>query len=443
MPSLTPIFIPVEISAREFDAKLLMAVHLVEDDTRVFVGETKSIHRLAAGFKNGLYVGKQAVLGGASPNLKKYHALKKDGHRVLFQAEEELLLDASKVDMSQFLMMFDPRWISTDDYVCAWGEVTAAMFKSAAPDHAPHIIATGHPKFDLCKSRFSRFFDAEVADIRRRFGDFVLLNTKFAFASNFAALVSAIKDFSDDKPDNYWLGFFKYHSDLQSAYICLAARLSRELAGVNIVLRPHPGENPAAYREVLQAYPNVHVLTEGSVVPWLAAARALVHTGCTTALEAVRLTPTIINYQPVFDEHYDEPGPRKISIQCRSETEVVDLLKSGTLQDKTSLDCSEINRLIENYPSEKCASATIAAIAAEVKKQLGSAEARPGVLLMTRLHGLLDKLKSRLRTRKGMTKYQPSSPVSILQRVAACGEMLDKPLKTRLHGDRFLEITLQ
>lgn len=439
-----PIFVPIELSAREFDAKLLLAAHLAEKDVRVFLGETKSIFRLAGHATNGIYLGKQTIVGGAAPNVRKYQALQRRGHKLIFQAEEELALDASKVDKAQLLMMFDPRWISPEDYICAWGEFTADLFRGVAPEHAPHIFATGHPKFDLCKPDCSPYFADETQDIKRRFGDFILLNTKFALASNFEALVSAIKDFSDDKPADFWLGYFKYHSALQSAYISLAARLSNELSGTNIVLRPHPGENPAAYHAVLRGYPNVHVLTEGSVLPWLSAAKAVVHTGCTTALEATHLTPLIINYQPVYDEIYDEPTPRIVSMQCESEDQVVELLKSGRTQDKSSLELSQITHQIDNFPLERSASAQMAAIVRSVKTSLGTSSIAAGAFAAITFRNWLESLKKGGQaTGKTPKKFTPFEMTEVRRRLDACGKIVAKKLKARSFGGRLLEINVE
>ncbi|HLE85102.1 MAG TPA: surface carbohydrate biosynthesis protein, partial [Thermoanaerobaculia bacterium] len=66
----------------------------------------------------------------------------------------------------------------------------------------------------------------------------------------------------------------------------LANRLAAERPGATFVLRPHPFEGDAAYRELLDGAPNLHLGRDGAIAPWLLRARALVQRGSTTAIEA-------------------------------------------------------------------------------------------------------------------------------------------------------------
>ena len=56
--------------------------------------------------------------------------------------------------------------------------------------------------------------------------------------------------------------------------------------GYDIVLRPHPAEDPKVWQTYLQNIPNVHVIREGSISAWVKNAFVIMHNGCTTAIEA-------------------------------------------------------------------------------------------------------------------------------------------------------------
>ena len=58
---------------------------------------------------------------------------------------------------------------------------------------------------------------------------------------------------------------------------------------MRIVVRPHPVEKHAAWEEIAARHDNVELAQEGNVLPWLLAARALIHNGCTTGVEAYGL----------------------------------------------------------------------------------------------------------------------------------------------------------
>ena len=60
---------------------------------------------------------------------------------------------------------------------------------------------------------------------------------------------------------------------------------------------------------------NVHVISEGSVIPWLIASKFVIHNGCTTAIESFLLEKHVISYRPYVDALYDLDVPNKISLQ--------------------------------------------------------------------------------------------------------------------------------
>ncbi|MGD9035544.1 MAG: hypothetical protein PVF10_03220, partial [Syntrophobacterales bacterium] len=87
----------------------------------------------------------------------------------------------------------------------------------------------------------------------------------------------------------------------------------------NIVVRPHPTENQEIYRQIAAGCERVRVTNEGNVVPWLMAARALIHNGCTTGVEAYVMGVPAISYRAAVNENYDDGFyrlPNSLSHQC-------------------------------------------------------------------------------------------------------------------------------
>jgi len=87
----------------------------------------------------------------------------------------------------------------------------------------------------------------------------------------------------------------------------------------NIVVRPHPTENQEIYRQIAAGCERVEVTNEGNVVPWLMAARALIHNGCTTGVEAYVMGIPAISYRASVNDFYDLGFyrlPNLLSYQC-------------------------------------------------------------------------------------------------------------------------------
>ena len=70
------------------------------------------------------------------------------------------------------------------------------------------------------------------------------------------------------------------------------------VSGVNLVVRPHPGEKPSTWEQILAAIPNGRLIARSDPHPWILGAKLLVHSGCTTGLEAVLLGTPAIDIMP-------------------------------------------------------------------------------------------------------------------------------------------------
>ena len=97
-----------------------------------------------------------------------------------------------------------------------------------------------------------------------------------------------------------------------------------------IVVRPHPTEKHDVYHEIAAHCQRVAVTNDGNVVPWLMAAKALVHNGCTTGVEAYVMGLPAVSYRAAVDERYDDGFyrlPNLISHQCFSLAELTGTLR--------------------------------------------------------------------------------------------------------------------
>jgi len=80
--------------------------------------------------------------------------------------------------------------------------------------------------------------------------------------------------------------FLSHKQALFERFQLLIPKLAQAIAPLALVVRPHPSERHEPWLDAVSGAPNASVAFEGSVVPWIAAARALIHNGCTSAVEA-------------------------------------------------------------------------------------------------------------------------------------------------------------
>jgi CDP-glycerol glycerophosphotransferase (TagB/SpsB family) len=99
----------------------------------------------------------------------------------------------------------------------------------------------------------------------------------------------------------------------------LIPKLEKAFPGYNIVVRPHPSENQKVYQDIAAECERVEVTNEGNVVPWLMAAKAMIHNGCTTGVEAFAIDTPALSYRASVNERFDEAFhhfANQVSHQC-------------------------------------------------------------------------------------------------------------------------------
>jgi hypothetical protein len=100
--------------------------------------------------------------------------------------------------------------------------------------------------------------------------------------------------------------------------------LAQTFPSLNIVVRPHVAENHDPWHAVAAGNENVHVVHEGNVMSWTLASSALIHNGCTTAVEAFVLRKPAVTYRPVMDERLETYLPNALSYPARDDESLCD-----------------------------------------------------------------------------------------------------------------------
>jgi hypothetical protein len=128
--------------------------------------------------------------------------------------------------------------------------------------------------------------------------------------------------------------------------------LDQAMPDHTIVIRPHPAENQEVYHHIAKTCRRVRVTNEGNVVPWLIAAKALIHNGCTTGVEAYALGLPVISYRASINEYYDNAFhrlPNQLSHECfdlkQLQKTLTDILK-GKLNHA---DSDERQKIMEHH----------------------------------------------------------------------------------------------
>ncbi len=305
------LLIPVETLEREFDGKLLLALLAAERGWKPIVGGRTAMHRHLTSLPRSVYVAK----GIRSGSRLIFSLLEKMGHAIVGFDEEALVRFSDDV----FLMKLERQTLSRVRLFFAWGHDNAQIWRRSPAYDGQPVLEVGNPRADMMRPELRRYYESDVAAIRQRFGDFVLINSNFSAVNHFIANHSRFKvaDWAPSDQTNYYKSGMQAHKRvLFEAFLDMLPALSQAMAPFNVVVRPHPSENRETWRIAAAGLDNVHVVHEGPVVPWLLAARALVHNGCTSAVEAAVVGTPTFAYRPARSDQFDIGLPNELSRQC-------------------------------------------------------------------------------------------------------------------------------
>jgi surface carbohydrate biosynthesis protein len=322
-PDRFPIILPSETQSREFDAKLLLASMLAERGHPVYVGSRIEIHNRINALPRGLYLAKDV----RDSSRRIFRIMGRLGFAIAAWDEEALIFTDPATYHERRV---DPENLDRIKAFLAWGARNRDMIASAPGYRGTPIHVTGNPRFDLLTPRCRGFFDPEVAALRARFGEFILINSNFGRINYFVAR-DAVRETADGRLVNLGAGteaFWRFRIAVFEAFKAVLPVVARAFPERQVVLRPHPGEAHEVWRAAAQGLRNVTVIHEGNVHPWILASAVAIHNGCTTGLESYLLGHPVIAYQPVTSEEFDRQLPNLVSTPVHSPESLIAILEA-------------------------------------------------------------------------------------------------------------------
>jgi surface carbohydrate biosynthesis protein len=326
------LILPAEIYSREFDARLLQGLLALSNGWRVIVGSKALINRSIWRLPRGVYLCQTLT----HKRLTMLKILRKLGFAVYGWDEEGLIY----LNRDVYLM----RRVSMDtlaqlESVITWGFQGADDLGHRSKKVGLTPLPFGNPRFDLVRPDLHALYATEVSAIRQRYGNFVLINTNF---SSFNPIISVHdlkpRTTSDKHPpsDGEKAQFAKvlaHRKGIFERFLTDLPAFTRKHSDTSFVIRAHPGENEETWKKVFSGQANVFITREGSSVPWLIAAQAMIHNSCTTAVEAAIAGLTPICYCPILSLENESDLPNPISHRVYNFAEMADAINRSA--DKT------------------------------------------------------------------------------------------------------------
>lgn len=376
------VYLPLEVCRRELVGKVFLATRLAKDGHTVILFQSDFFDTFGWP-TNGVYIGKNCFRTERPYDTRFYNKMKSQGVS-LWHLDEEggIYAGQGPDDWSKRLeMRLDPLTLDGGDKILSWGEWQKQAFSKNKP--AAEILVTGSPNFDVFHPKYAAAFSEY--DSRQTKGEegYILVNTRFSLTNGFVPLhyhltgkgaTSKLIDRAHFSLSAVTIGALQY------LLTKLIFDLARNFPARKFVIRPHPAEDPTFYSSVFDALDNVSVRWSGDVGSWIRRSDALIHNGCTTALQATIAGKPVITYVPLLEPTKVEfKLPNTVGEICHSEDEVIEALGqlyrhqptkntfSDTISGTESIEL--IAQLVNSQPAPRLAGENFGKVLKSISKK--------------------------------------------------------------------------
>lgn len=290
------IYLLVEESFREMQSRLLIAIRAVQLGYDVVIGPQWALQSQAKTLPNGVALFK----GNNSIQVQNMAAMRTAGHAIASIEEEVLGL----IDESRILAHYDPNVVEHCDLILAQGAFQKNCLERRFPQFIGRTDITGNPRLDLLRAPLDRSIRESANTIRAQRGAFVLANSNYSSVNpvqgdtltNFGGWVQAgFVDLDIPEDTDYYLSYCNWERENFHALLTFLGQAAHGNLAGRLVLRPHPAESVRRWREGLRNDNRIDIVEDRDHLAWIAASAVLVHTSCTTGLEAAILGTPALN----------------------------------------------------------------------------------------------------------------------------------------------------
>jgi surface carbohydrate biosynthesis protein len=414
------LIIPVENQVRELDAKIMLSCVAAQHGFSCIIGSRLELDFQIASLPRSLYLSKSMT----ARSVKMFRIMKSLGHEIAAWDEEALIHMQPETYYTRRLSPVAIKYVS---HLFAWGEENAHLWRKYPdlPKNIP-IHITGNPRGDMLRPEIHGYFARESEDLRRAYGDFILINTNFsnvnAFYPSQNLFLPPVKPGEEPKFGRAAVGMSRefaeglrdYKQAIFEDFKRLIPTLEKTFPDYTIIVRPHPTENPKVYHDIASRCTRVRVINEGNVIPWLRAAKVIVHNGCTTGIEAYLMGVPAVSYQATVNEYYDcgfYRLPNFLSHQCFNYDDLVITLRNILSGELGAAGGEERRALMEHHLTAQDGPLACQRITDALENIVNDRSKFAVPALSSRLHGRYlatkRRLKKRFKSYLPKSKYRP------------------------------------
>ena len=300
-PIAPVLYLPIEALAHEFDSRLLLSCLAVESGMTVIIGQKQLMLHNIPWMRPGIILFNTLTTGDAG----EMRLARDNGYRIAAIDEEA----PGFIAKNEGLHWVSREAVDASDVVFAVGSEHRDFLAERFPCDDDKYVVAGNPRWDLLRPEFLHRYDDEVKRIQREHGRFFLISTNLDLTnSDQGSLETVIRKLENAQrldrrrqADRYYIGeHLILEVGSQNGFHALLRMLPKRFPHHRFIVRPRATENASAWERIALDTPQVIVANRGSIIPWIIAADALVHTYSATGVEAFALGKPAISFRPTY-----------------------------------------------------------------------------------------------------------------------------------------------
>ena len=292
-------YLGLEIKQRELESRTMVAAHLLKAGIAVIFGQQWSMFANAAALPRGVMLFKTVndIQAGVMEKCRSV------GHLIAATDEEVLVCTEDEC----FLEVFSPTAAKNCDLFFAQSEFHRQVVERKFPSLRGKTQTAGNVRVDCLTPKRRASLGGEVKRIADTYGSYILFNTNYAqlnsiwkdrnTVANIAAKAGLL-DVDDPASIKEYRAKWDWEQLNRDEMMKLLKWVTENHHGRNIVLRPHPGEVPTYWKDMFNGQERFHIIPRSNPHPWILGADLVVHTTCTTGLEAALMDKPVVNLVP-------------------------------------------------------------------------------------------------------------------------------------------------
>ena len=353
------IYFPIEVKNRELIARIYFAIKCCLKGASVVIGDKNNLSKRLNLIEKGIIFFK-------SIQPHQYEVIKKfreNKFKIASMDEEGLMFFTNE----NYIRRFKEDNFKLMDIYFSWGKREKDALLSKFKNYENIIKIVGNVRLDILKKPISEIFIKEAKILKEKYGNFILLTTKFCrhnpIRRGWSTYYMGQKNagYVHTRHNKEYSIMTEYHEKKNlKEFIEFIKKFSTEFPNKKLIVRIHPAEERSIWVNNLSNLKNIHISfsSDGiSTNSYILASQFIIQSNCTTSLEAFLLGKFSVNFLPYNDTKYEYKIPKLVSKNIFNQVDLINFIKNFDGSETKLLSDDEkkiLEELANNIFTDNC-----------------------------------------------------------------------------------------